>query len=291
MREFSRERCLEILRLSPNPTPQEVQTAFRKRVRECHPDVQQSDPAAEAELKRVLKAYRTLSSGKALSREDLLTEAWAATTRSNLHPTGADVLPRFQLDLRWILTIVCGVMIAAVAGSKLIYAVGSWSPWFETPAWMEMTDGARIAWAVLFTSQFAGAGAAAAASSDASYRVAVPRAMLGGIAFAATAWVMGLFQPLASAEYADAVLFNLVLLTALSCLGAVFGACLVVWLQFNCAAFYANGGQSLAARRVAGVVAACFSLGAFWLVAVVTCLALTGVFIGAIVLSSAIGGL
>lgn len=60
--------CRRALGVSQQAGRREIKLAFRRRVRECHPDMNPSRPDAEAELKRVVLAYRTLMERASRSR-------------------------------------------------------------------------------------------------------------------------------------------------------------------------------------------------------------------------------
>lgn len=60
----------EILGLPRDATTEEIKRAYRRLARECHPDVNQGDPGAEARFKQVASAYEVLSDPQKRSRYD-----------------------------------------------------------------------------------------------------------------------------------------------------------------------------------------------------------------------------
>ncbi len=51
----------DLLGVSPDATQEEIKRAYRRKARECHPDVNPGDPEAEERFKRITKAYEILS--------------------------------------------------------------------------------------------------------------------------------------------------------------------------------------------------------------------------------------
>lgn len=64
----------EILGIGREATKDEMKKAFRKLVRQCHPDVNPGDRGAEAKFKLVNEAYNTLSDASAKTVYDAKLE-------------------------------------------------------------------------------------------------------------------------------------------------------------------------------------------------------------------------
>ena len=60
----------EVLGLSKGATEAEIKTAFRKRAKECHPDLHPNDKTAEDRFKELNEAYEVLSDGNRRARYD-----------------------------------------------------------------------------------------------------------------------------------------------------------------------------------------------------------------------------
>ncbi len=64
---WTREKIIEILELSTNPTLQEVRDNYRKLVKKWHPDINKS-PEAPEKMKLINRAY-ALATGKEQPRQ------------------------------------------------------------------------------------------------------------------------------------------------------------------------------------------------------------------------------
>ena len=51
----------EVLGISENATADEIKTAYRKKAKECHPDLHPDDPNAQEKMNEVNAAYDMLS--------------------------------------------------------------------------------------------------------------------------------------------------------------------------------------------------------------------------------------
>ena len=51
----------EVLGISENATPEEIKSAYRKKAKECHPDLHPDDPNAQEKMNEVNAAYDILS--------------------------------------------------------------------------------------------------------------------------------------------------------------------------------------------------------------------------------------
>ena len=60
----------KVLGVSRDASPEEIRRAYRRLARQCHPDVNQGDPSAEEQFKRLTEAYRVLSDPDLRERYD-----------------------------------------------------------------------------------------------------------------------------------------------------------------------------------------------------------------------------
>lgn len=75
-----------VLGLKHTATGDEIRTAYRKLVLECHPDRHPNDPAAEERFKKLALAYGTLSSDSERQRYDLKYDAYHEAQRRQAQP-------------------------------------------------------------------------------------------------------------------------------------------------------------------------------------------------------------
>ena len=66
----------EILGVTPNATEEEIKRSFRRLARQCHPDLNPGDKAAEERFKQIGEAYEILSDGDRRARYDQFSRYW-----------------------------------------------------------------------------------------------------------------------------------------------------------------------------------------------------------------------
>ncbi len=149
-----------------------VRQAFRRRVRACHPDLNPGRPGAEEELKRVIRAYRTLEEHFSRPGAEPLEAAFQATGRAApVCAAPADVAPPGILTLRSLTGLAAG----AAAGLGYLLLTGGPASLFQTPA---------LAWCVAGFALL-GALVGGLAAVDASDRFLRQNLLSGGVAGAA----------------------------------------------------------------------------------------------------------
>ncbi|MCC6484053.1 MAG: J domain-containing protein [Armatimonadetes bacterium] len=281
MRNLSRESCYEILRIRPGAGPLEVQRAFRQRVLECHPDLQK-DPAvaSEAELKRVVHAYRLLTSGRALSRHDLLEEAFKATAESSdaSEQSASPTLPRLTVSSTQAAALMVGVATLNVFLFLILYHILSSPPPAGFPAVFELAPD-QIACVVVFLSAQV-PGAAAAAGENVILANMFLRSALGGIVFGTISLFLGVFPILSQSELSSGV--EGLLATSLGCVlaglcGGALGGMILYTMRRYEVAIHHRGGQSILQNRITGAAVACANVGLAWIAILITVALVLGI--------------
>ena len=164
--------CCEVLGLRGRVDRKTVRQAFRRRVRACHPDLNPGRPGAEAELRRVIRACRTLEEYLARPDAGRLEAAFRATGRGacagSTEPQSrrAGTLTRLSL---W------GLASGGFAGLGYVVATGGPAALLQTPA---------LAWCVAGLALL-GALAGGVAAAEASGRFLRHNLLSGGVAGAA----------------------------------------------------------------------------------------------------------
>jgi curved DNA-binding protein len=80
----------KILGVGRDADEKEIKRAFRKLARQCHPDVNPDDAAAEERFKEVNEAYEVLSDPEKRSKYDQLGAEWARYQQAGGRPGGFD---------------------------------------------------------------------------------------------------------------------------------------------------------------------------------------------------------
>jgi curved DNA-binding protein len=80
----------KILGVSRDADEKEIKRAFRKLARQCHPDVNPDDAAAEGRFKEVNEAYEVLSDPEKRGKYDQLGTEWARYQQAGGRPGGFD---------------------------------------------------------------------------------------------------------------------------------------------------------------------------------------------------------
>lgn len=281
MRNLSRERCYEILRVRPGAARYEVQRAFRQRVLECHPDLQQDpEEASEARLKQVVHAYRLLCSGKALSRHDLLEEAFKATASitDTAPEDGRVVLMRLEVSARVALALMIALALLSTLIFVVLFTILSSPPPGNIPVLFELAPD-QIACLVMFiTAQIP--GAAAAGGENVVLDRVLKRGALAGLIFGGVALVLGV-MPLLQGSRGDAG-FSSPVDTAVVCLaagvlGGMLGAGILYLMQRYEFALYHKGARTVLENRVAAASTACLNLALAWVAALLTGFIVVGI--------------
>ena len=98
-----------VLGITAEASMADIKRAFRRKVRECHPDVLAEDDPGDERVKEVVKAYRALMSGEALSRSEWIAAAFKASGHVDSAPVMQTELPVFSLKPSIIFAITAGV--------------------------------------------------------------------------------------------------------------------------------------------------------------------------------------
>lgn len=268
MQRLSKEHCYYVLGLKPGASRAEIQRAFRKRVRECHPDLQQDDEGAEAELKQVVAAYRALMENKAKSRSEILNEAFRNPVESS--PQQMTMLPTYQLGWPQLMLLIAGVVVAAYIFFWVLNAFLNWEsgmfgngPFRYSPAWLTSVS-------LFFASQMAGAGGSAAFGSAVGSKGGKRRAMISGAVLGAFLSITGTLSPLYEEPFVnggfDHLAIAVVAAIAISSAGALLGWWLSDTLSLYGYGLVYSGGEDLKTARIFSAVAACVQVMAFWVV-------------------------
>jgi len=160
--------CYALLGVSRDASSTDIKCAYRKLVRECHPDLNPTLPDAEERLKRLNKAYELLRDSAARARYNRALELLSTPWRTRVGPPQpppsviarrrSAILPMVitagMLSAVVYLALVCGVVQTFSMG-RLVQ--GTWSA--RSPAARltgEQTEASRR-WTVWFRTQDAGA--------------------------------------------------------------------------------------------------------------------------------------
>ncbi|HEX6487911.1 MAG TPA: J domain-containing protein [Candidatus Dormibacteraeota bacterium] len=84
----------ETLGVSRTASEKEIKSAFRKRARQYHPDVNQGDRAAEARFKEISEAHEVLSDPEKRKLYDAFGGDWRAAQQAGVDPPRGDAGPR-----------------------------------------------------------------------------------------------------------------------------------------------------------------------------------------------------
>ena len=255
----SKEYCCMVLGITAEASMADIKRAFRRKVRECHPDVLAEDDPGDERVKEVVKAYRALMSGEALSRSEWIAAAFKASGHVDSAPVMQTELPVFSLKPSIIFAITAGVAALAAVLFPLLNAILFADPIFDLDMPFSLT-GEHVAYLSLFLSaNLVGAGTAAAASTPVRKWPWLRWAMLGGLVFAALIVLAGLASR--GAIYGAGVLppyAPYALLTG--ALGGLCGGAICRRLHTENLYIHAAPASTPAASRAAAAGAACLNV-------------------------------
>lgn len=262
-----------VLGVGADASIREIKRAFRKKVRECHPDVSTTDEEAEERVKEVVKAYRALTSGQALSRSEWIAAAFRASAEAANAPHEPAALPVFVLKPVYILLITAAIAVMAVLAFPLLNAILFADPIFDFDLPVSL-DGEQVVLLSLFLSaNLVGAGTAAAAGAPVKLRPWLKWAVIGGVGFAALVLVCGLLS--GGSIYGTGATSPSVPLALLAgAVGGCVGGAVCRYLYMENLYIHAASGATPAVSRAASAGAACLNVLIF--------LALAGIAVGVV---------
>jgi len=187
--------CCAVLGVSETASRREAALAFRRRVRECHPDVHPERADAERELMRVIRAHRVLDDFQHQRRHSRIERAF--------QQSGKGARPQAQPDVRedYLHRALTGMAVGLAAGLLSALFSGGLNTLAEAPA---------VLWSV---AGMAGPGALAGGiratgSSEAGSPASFAAGSIAGAALgiiAATAYVMAVGEHLSTPAHAWAL--------------------------------------------------------------------------------------
>lgn len=78
----------KVLGISPGASKEEIKKAYRKKTKECHPDIHPDDPAAEAKMAEINEAYDMLMNPKKYAKRQQQNRGYGQRSSQDQHSQG-----------------------------------------------------------------------------------------------------------------------------------------------------------------------------------------------------------
>jgi hypothetical protein len=140
------ENYYALLGVRPEASDKEIAKAYRKRARECHPDVRPDDQAAARRFKEVQRAFEVLRDPqKRAAYDETIKPPYRPKYDANIEkmhvgsPQGCPAGPRLR-RFPWGMCIGIGI-VAAIGGATVVWF--GWGPTYESVAHLRLRPSER----------------------------------------------------------------------------------------------------------------------------------------------------